>query len=51
MIIIHKIDDFLFEIFPEVAESNFDRDIIKEALTKFYSSGLYKPKISFIDDC
>ena len=50
MIIIHKIDDFMFELFPQVAESNFDKEVIKQVLTEFYSAGPYKPKIFIIDD-
>ena len=50
MIIIHKIDDFIFELFPQVAESNFDEEVIKQVLTVFYTTGPFRPKITIIDD-
>lgn len=50
MIIIHKLDEFLFELFPQVVESNFDKDVIRRVLTEFYSAGAHRPVITFDKD-
>ena len=48
MKIIHKIDDFLFQIFPEVNIN--DKDSIIKYLENFYTSGTYKPKVTIEND-
>ena len=45
MQIIHKIDDFLFTIFPELTGGGSNILIINE-LTNFYTYGPYKPKVT-----
>jgi tetratricopeptide (TPR) repeat protein len=42
MQIIHKIDDFLYSIFPDL---NDEKEIVK-TMEKFYSYGPYKPKVT-----
>ena len=42
MQIIHKIDDFLFTIFPELMGGN---DLITSTLETYYTYGPYKPKV------
>ena len=44
MQIIHKIDDFLYTIFPSIKKG--DNDIIIDTLEKYYTYGLSKPKVS-----
>jgi hypothetical protein len=36
MKIIHKIDDFLFQLFPQYIKSNNDLDVLKEEINKYY---------------
>lgn len=44
MQIIHKIDDFLFTIFPELLGG--DKSLIISTLEKYYTYGPYKPKVN-----
>lgn len=48
MQIIHKIDDFLFTIFPTIKKGN-EQSLIK-AIQEFYTYGPYKPKVSIEDN-
>lgn len=48
MQIIHKIDDFLFTIFPELKGGGNDQII--SYLENFYSYGPFKPTVKIIDD-
>jgi len=50
MTIIFKIDDLLLDLFPRTKETNFDRSVLKDELTDFYSVGPYKPKIHIEND-
>jgi tetratricopeptide (TPR) repeat protein len=50
MQIIHKIDDFLFTIFPELVVDKNDKSLIKNTLEKYYTYGPYKPKVSIEND-
>ncbi len=50
MTIIHPINDFLFEIFPELRSSGDDRSTLKETLEKYYTLGPYKPKVTVEKD-
>ncbi len=47
MRIVHKIDDFLFIMFPDLVGGGNDQIISK--LEKFYTYGPYKPKVSISD--
>ena len=48
MQIIHKIDDFLYTIFPSIKGGN--QESLKDAIQEYYTYGPYKPKISIEDD-
>jgi tetratricopeptide (TPR) repeat protein len=48
MQIIHKIDDFLFLIFPNIKRT--DTDQIIKSFEEYYTFGLYKPKVSVDKD-
>lgn len=45
MIIIHKIDNFLFNLFPRTKQAGKNDGILKEELTGYYTFGPYKPKV------
>jgi len=45
MQIIHRIDDFLFTIFPEIAGGG-DNLLITNVLEKYYTYGPFKPKVT-----
>ncbi len=48
MQITHKINSFLYDIFPELAGGNIE--LIVQVLEKYYTYGPYKPKVSINDD-
>lgn len=48
MQIIHKIDDFLFTIFPNIKKG--DEQSLISALQEYYTYGPYKPKVSIEDN-
>ena len=50
MQIIHKIDDFLFTIFPELTEEKVDNEFIVHTLEDYYTYGPYKPKVTIEKD-
>ncbi|MBI5633730.1 MAG: tetratricopeptide repeat protein [Nitrospirae bacterium] len=56
MIIIHKIDDFLFNLFPaakeakEAKEAGKDLSLLKEEIANYYTFGPFKPKVEIQDD-
>jgi len=50
MVIVHKLGDFLFELFPKARTFGDSLDILKEEIESFYSFGPYKPKVSIQDD-
>lgn len=50
MIIIHKIDNFLFNLFPKTKQSGNNSEILKEELTGYYTFGPYKPKVEIDDE-
>jgi len=61
MIIIHKIDDFLFNLFPGAAgarehgstgarEHGRDLSLLKEDIANYYTFGPFKPKVEIQDD-
>ncbi|HNL71962.1 MAG TPA: tetratricopeptide repeat protein, partial [Leptospiraceae bacterium] len=46
MQIIHKIDDFLFNLFPNIKKEGDDKNsLLVEKLEQYYSYGQYKPKV------
>lgn len=48
MKITHKIDDFLYTIFPSVEKG--DHQSLKDALKEYYTYGPYNPKVSIKDN-
>lgn len=48
MVIIHKIEDFLLELFPKFKASN-NVDVLKEELEDYYTYGAFRPKVSIED--
>ncbi|MBI5073587.1 MAG: tetratricopeptide repeat protein [Nitrospirae bacterium] len=53
MIIIHKIDDFLFNLFPAAKEGrkeDKDLSLLKEEIASYYTFGPFKPKVEIQDD-
>jgi Tfp pilus assembly protein PilF len=44
MIIVHKIDAFLFTIFPDVKQG--DNELLMKKLQEYYTIGPFKPKVS-----
>ncbi|MGI8582304.1 MAG: tetratricopeptide repeat protein [Chitinophagaceae bacterium] len=49
MKIIHKLDDFLFTIFPELTRGG-GNDLIIQTLENYYTYGPYRPKVSVDND-
>lgn len=50
MIIIHKIDEFLFSLFPKAKETGNSIEILKDELGNYYTFGPYKPKVEINED-
>jgi tetratricopeptide (TPR) repeat protein len=50
MIIIHKLNDFLFNLFPKTRERGSSLDALREELTDFYTFGPYRPKVEIEGD-
>jgi hypothetical protein len=50
MIIIHKISDFLFDLFPKAKERGNGLDALREELTDYYTFGPYRPKVEMEGD-
>jgi len=50
MIIIHKISDFLFDLFPKAKERGNSLDALKEELTNYYTFGPYRPNVDIEGD-
>lgn len=48
MQIIHKIDDFLYTIFPKIKKG--DEQSLIDAIQEYYTYGPYKPKVSIEDN-
>lgn len=45
MIIIHKISDFLDELFPKYKASGHNLDVLKQELADYYTFSVYRPQI------
>lgn len=50
MLIVHQINDFLFELFPKAKANGKSIDILKKELEVYYTFGVYKPKVSVDSD-
>ncbi len=50
MIIIHKINDFLFNLFPKISEKGKSLELLKEELVDYYTFGPFRPKIDIEGD-
>ncbi len=48
MQIIHKLDDFLYTIFPSIKKG--DQQSLHMAIQEYYTYGLYKPKVTIEND-
>lgn len=46
MIIVHKIDSFLLELFPNARGVTNSKEALAKVIEEFYSHGLIKPKVS-----
>ncbi len=49
MIIVHKIEDFLFELFPNAKNNEGSFDALKDELERYYTYGAFKPKVTIAD--
>lgn len=49
MQILHRLDEFLFGLFPKAKESGNDTEVLKDEMTKFYTFGPYKPIVTLED--
>lgn len=50
MIILHKIDEFIWNLFPNAKKFGNSSNILIEEITDYYSYGPYKPKVTVTDD-
>jgi len=50
MIIIHKINDLLFSLFPKAKEQGKSMESLKEALIEYYTFGPFRPKVEVEGD-
>lgn len=50
MIIIHKLNDFLFNLFPKTRERGSSLDALREELTDYYTFGPYRPNVDIKGD-
>lgn len=50
MIIIHELNDFLYNLFPKTRERGSSLDALREELTDFYTFGPYRPKVEIEGD-
>ena len=49
MTIIHKVSEFLGELFPRYKESGYNENVLKEELTQYYTFSIYRPIIEIKD--
>ena len=50
MLIIHEINDFLFDLFPKAKASGKNLDVLMSELREYYSYGPYQPAITIKDN-
>lgn len=50
MIIIHKINDFLFNLFPQVRKKGNSLEALKDELVDYYTFGPFRPKVDIEGD-
>jgi len=50
MIIVHRIDDILFDLFPKVKAGKQNKEKLIEELKRYYSWGPYKPEVKIKRD-
>jgi tetratricopeptide (TPR) repeat protein len=50
MIIIHKVNDLLFSLFPKALEQGKSMEALKEALIAYYTFGPFRPKVELEGD-
>lgn len=50
MIIVHKISDFLFDLFPKAKANGKNIEILKQELENYYTYGVHKPTVSIDSD-
>jgi len=46
MLIVHKIEDFLFELFPNARNNEGNFVTLKDELERYYTYGAFKPKVT-----
>ncbi|MCX6235103.1 MAG: tetratricopeptide repeat protein [Bacteroidetes bacterium] len=49
MIIIHKVGEFIGELFPRYKASGYNEDVLKEELTQYYTYRVYRPIVDIKD--
>lgn len=49
MIIIHKVGEFLGELFPRYKSSGYNEETLKEELTQYYTFRVYRPSVEIKD--
>jgi tetratricopeptide (TPR) repeat protein len=49
MVIVHKVEDFLYELFPRAKSASGNIDVLVKELEEYYTYGPYKPRISVQD--
>ena len=50
MIITHKIDEFLVELFPDFKSSDNDLNVLRNELSRYYTIGPYRPMVKIVAD-
>jgi len=50
MIIVHKVNDLLFSLFPKALEQGKSMEALKEALIAYYTFGPFRPKVEIEGD-
>src|SRR6187431_2324298 len=46
MVILHKVEDFLFELFPKTKAAGSNVQVLLDELREYYTYGPYTPKVS-----
>ena len=50
MIIVHEINEFLFDLFPRAKDFGNSIDILKEEITEYYTFSIYQPQVEIKDN-